>query len=68
MNEKLEEKLESIDKRLEQIEKYLGIVQEDCSKMSNHIDFVQNIYCILRKPIKYFFYTDKLPLLKNIDK
>ncbi len=43
-------KLEEINKRLERIEKTLEMQQETDSKISEHIDFIDNIYNVIRKP------------------
>jgi archaellum component FlaC len=51
--EKIENRLESIENRLETIEEHLGIVKEDCSKMGQHINFVENTYSVLRTPLNY---------------
>jgi len=45
--------LKNIEKRLEIIEVHLGIVKEDCSKMGNHIDFIEKTYNVLRQPLNY---------------
>jgi hypothetical protein len=63
--------LKGIEKRLDTIENHLGIVKKDCSKMSGHIEFVENTYEILRKPLNYIMgkvpYKEKerLPQLKE---
>jgi hypothetical protein len=62
--------LKSIEKRLDVIENHLGIVKTDCSKMSEHIQFVENAYQILRTPLNYFMGRipckgDQLPMLKE---
>ena len=41
MESEIIEILKNIEKRLEVIEKHLGIVKEDCKKMGNHIEFVE---------------------------
>jgi hypothetical protein len=70
MNETIEI-LRNIEKRLGIIENHLGIVKKDCSKMSGHIEFVENIYEILRKPLNYIMgrvpcqQKDQLPQLKE---
>ena len=64
--------LRSIEKRLDVIENVLGIVKTDCSKMGQHIHFVESTYDILRKPLNYIMGRipckgKELPLIKNND-
>ena len=54
------EKLECIEKRLSTIEANQGIVidknkkvEEDCSKMREHINFIENTYSAVRSPLSY---------------
>jgi hypothetical protein len=47
------ETLHDINKRLENIEKHMGILEKDCSKMSEHIRFVEKTYDMLRGPLGY---------------
>jgi hypothetical protein len=56
-------KLDSIEKRLEAVEK-------GCSKMTGHVDFVERAYKVVRKPLN--FLMDRLvgsprlpPLIEN---
>ena len=63
--------LKSMEKRLDVIENHLGIVKTDCSKMGEHIQFVENTYQILRTPINYIMgrvpckTNERLPPLKE---
>jgi tetrahydromethanopterin S-methyltransferase subunit G len=50
----MEEELKNISKRLERIEEKLGIMHKDCSKMSQHIDFVERVWTKVRAPLGYF--------------
>ena len=50
MNTEILEKLTNIDKRLEKIENILLSQQVDSKKMSEHIDFIENIYDNVKKP------------------
>ena len=50
MNTEILEKLTNIDKRLEKIENILFSQQVDSKKMSEHIDFIENIYDNVKKP------------------
>jgi len=63
--------LKGIEKRLDTIENHLGIVKTDCSKMGEHIQFVENTYQILRTPLNYIMgrvpckSNEQLPQLKE---
>ena len=63
--------LKGIEKRLDVIENHLGIVKTDCSKMGEHIQFVENTYQILRRPLNYIMgkvpckSKEQLPILKE---
>ena len=60
--EKVLEKLENIEKRLNLIEEKINVIKTDSSKMTSHINFVENAYNILRKPLNYFINdVKKLP-------
>ena len=50
MNTEILEKLTNIVKRLEKIENILFSQQVDSKKMSEHIDFIENIYDNVKKP------------------
>jgi len=54
------EMMKKIEERLTNIETIIGIivennknVGEDCSKMRDHIDFVENTYSLVRAPLSY---------------
>ena len=60
-NDKLKLLEEKIDKRFDilekKIDKLISIFEKDisesCSKMSGHIDFVENVYDIVKSPLTY---------------
>jgi len=61
----MEDKLEKINLRLDSIEKLLQDVYElneinftNCSKMSEHVDFVEKTYTIVKIPLQ--FLTNKI--------
>ena len=68
--ENILEILQVIEKRLDAIETQLGHTSE---KMSNHINFVENVYKVVRRPLNFiknqFTYIQEgdLPKIKNID-
>lgn len=45
--------LKSIETRLDSIEHHLKIVNADCSKMNEHIEFVEKTYNAARTPLNY---------------
>ena len=78
MESEILELLKNIEKRLGVIEEHLGIVKQDCSKMGDHIDFIEKTYSLLRQPLNYVTRaickrnTDlpqipQIPQIKNID-
>jgi hypothetical protein len=61
----MEEELKNISRRLERIEEKLGIVQDDCSKMSYHIDFVERVWVKIRAPLGYFIGKPSIKEIKG---
>jgi hypothetical protein len=49
--------------RLESIEKRLEAIEKGCSKMSGHVDFIEMAYRAVRKPLNFLLGTPKLPPL-----
>lgn len=45
--------LKRIETRLDTIENHLKIVNKDCSKMNEHIEFVEKTYNAARTPLNY---------------
>jgi len=56
--------LKNIQTRLDVIEKRLETVEKGCTKMTNHVNFVEHTYTLVRRPLNYLL--AKLPPL--IDK
>jgi len=52
--DKILEKLEKIEERLNLIEEKINVIKTDSSNMTHHINFVENVYNILRSPLNYF--------------
>ena len=46
----IDEQLKTISKRLDNIESCMGIMGKDCSEMSEHVDFVDNVCSKIRLP------------------
>jgi hypothetical protein len=71
---RLEERLANIEILIGIIVRNNKIVEEDCSKMRQHIDFIENTYALVRTPLSYIKEkieyvmgretTTELPLLK----
>ena len=62
--------LRNIDQSLKEIKELLEINQEDCKKMSSHIDFVENVYGTLKSPLEFIrskmgYSSEKLPSIEN---
>ena len=45
------ELLQDIQERLIRIEKKIDEIDKGCVKMSNHVNFVEHVYSILRRPL-----------------
>jgi len=45
----------------QKIDKVLSLLEKDCKKMSNHIDFVENVYENIKLP--FFYLIDKINYL-----
>jgi len=52
--------------RLEKIEERLGIIEKDCSTMSNHISFVEKTYKAVKFPLEYV--KNKIELLAGAER
>ena len=50
---RLEERLANIETIIGIVVKNNKIVEEDCSKMRQHIDFIENTYALVRTPLSY---------------
>jgi len=51
----------------EELEKRLERIEMMCNKMSSHIDFVESIYQMVRRPFNYLLGT-RMPDKKLIEK
>lgn len=49
----MEERLANIERLIGIVVKNNKIVEEDCSKMRQHIDFIENTYALVRTPLSY---------------
>jgi len=66
MNSEVIDILKDIQARLEIIEKRLDNVETGCSKMSNHVNFVERVYTLVRRPLNFVIGTISLPpLIEN---
>ena len=51
---KIDTRLDNIEKELKEIkEKINDELIDDCKKMSNHIDFIENVYDNVKNPLGY---------------
>ena len=51
-----------MDARLDEIERRLERIEKACEKMSKHVDFVEHVYTVVRRPLSYLI---KRPLIEN---
>ena len=58
----LENQFKIIDKKMDKI---LEILEKDCKKMSDHIDFVENVYDNVKMP--FYYVMDKVNYLVTND-
>lgn len=50
-NEEILNYLKNIDIRLQKIENDIDIIKKSCTHMDNHINFVDNVYDNVKKPL-----------------
>lgn len=64
--ENLENRIQIIEKKLDRI---LELLESDCKKMRNHIDFVENVYDNIKSPFNYIMNSvNVMNSIKNIPK
>ena len=49
----LEKQLQTMEKKMDKI---LELLEKDCKKMTDHIDFVENVYDNIKMPFNYVMY------------
>lgn len=59
----LEKKIYSLEQKIEKLVNLLENVKEDTGKMSNHIDFIDNVYTKVKMPL--FWICDKVNSIKT---
>ena len=52
-----------IDKLETKLDKLLELLEKDCKKMTDHIDFIENVYDNVKSP--FYYLMDKVKLLSN---
>ena len=66
-NQDILTRLIRLENRCEQMEikidKILEILEKDCKKMTDHIDFIENVYDNVKSP--FYYLMDKVNLLSN---
>ena len=56
--------LESRCERIEQkLDKILELLEKDCKKMTDHIDFIEDVYDNVKSP--FYYIMDKVNFLSN---
>lgn len=67
MNQDILDKIVALENRCERIEqkmdKILELLEKDCKKMTDHIDFVENVYDSIKSP--FYYLMDKVNLLNS---
>ena len=67
MNEEIYDKIVALECRCERIEqkldKILELLEKDCKKMTDHIDFIENVYDNVKSP--FYYLMDKVNLLST---
>jgi uncharacterized protein YaaN involved in tellurite resistance len=60
-------KIIELEKRCERIEtkmdKMLELLEKDCKKMTDHIDFIENVYDNVKSP--FYYLMDKVNILST---
>jgi len=56
----LENRCELIEQKLDKI---LELLEKDCKKMTDHIDFIENVYDNVKSP--FYYLMDKVNLLST---
>ena len=51
--DKMEEKIDNLTNKLDQIINLIQNNKENCEKMGNHIDFVESVYENVKNPLDY---------------
>ena len=69
--DRIEEKLDRIEEKLDNLIEIVGKNTGDCEKMSDHIDFIENVYSGLRSPLEFIrwklgYTQENLPQVKNV--
>lgn len=52
-----------IDKLETKLDKILELLEKDCKKMTDHIDFIENVYDNVKSP--FYYLMDKVNLLST---
>ena len=57
---RLDSNMNILDSKMDKI---LEILEKDCKKMTDHIDFIENVYDNVKSP--FYYLMDKVNLLSN---
>ena len=67
MDQDISTKLLELENRCERMEtkmdKILELLEKDCKKMTDHIDFIENVYDNVKSP--FYYLMDKVNLLST---
>ena len=65
--DKIVDKITELENRCERMEqkmdKILDLLEKDCKKMTDHIDFIENVYDNVKSP--FYYLMDKVNLLST---
>ena len=61
MNEEIKELEIKLNKIEQKLDKIIELLEKDCKKMVDHIDFVENVYDNIKMP--FYYVMDKVSLL-----
>lgn len=69
-NDKIVDKIIELENRCERMEtkmdKILELLEKDCKKMTDHIDFIENVYDNVKSPFYYLMdKVNSVSLLSN---
>ena len=59
----VEERLTNIEKKIDLLLEKMEISVKECNKMGEHIDFIENVYDTVKKPLN--FICDKVNIFSN---
>jgi len=61
MNEEIKQLEIKLNRMEQKLDKIIELLEKDCKKMVDHIDFVENVYDNIKMP--FYYVMDKVSLL-----